>query len=225
MPTSIQFKAPFYPGGYYHIVFKSNDGVLLFATEENRSFFLQKFSLYFHSVSDCLAYCLLDNHVHFIIHLRTGPSLQNCISSIVEEARTVSMKRFLIDPNNVNIIEEVVERQVNSFMASYANAYNKTRSRKGSLFQSPFRRVAIKEESHLQQAIIYVHANAQKHGLIRDFKDYKYSSYWEIIKENPLNVLVEDVLKFFGGKELYIRTHQEQVDHYYNKGWPSSKLE
>ena len=77
----------------------------------------------------------------------------------------------------------------------------------------------------MQQAIIYIHANAQKHGLIKDFKDYKYSSYWEIINDITSNVQVNDVLQFFGGKDQFIRTHQLQVDHFYNKGWPSSKLE
>ncbi len=72
MPTPVQFKAPFYPDCYYHVVFKSVDGVILFATEENHSFFLQKFSLYFQPVSTSLAYCLLDNHVHFIIHTKTS---------------------------------------------------------------------------------------------------------------------------------------------------------
>jgi putative transposase len=98
-------------------------------------------------------------------------------------------------------------------------------SRNGTLFQSPFRRVEIKEDAHLQQAIIYVHANAQKHGLIKDFKDYQCSSYWEIMYNNSMNVQVDKVLQFFGNKECFKSIHQQQVDHYYNKGWPSSKLE
>ncbi len=36
------------------------------------------------------------------------------------------MKRFLDEPNNISIVGELLERQVNSFMASYAIAYNKT---------------------------------------------------------------------------------------------------
>lgn len=225
MPTPVQFKAPFFPQNYYHIVFKSIDGVMLFFEEENYCFFLEKYSLYFNPFCTCLAYCLLDNHVHFIVQVKSELFIKNNILSESVEARTVVMKRFLNEPDNLGLIDEILERQASRFMTSYTNAVNKRFYRNGNLFQTPFRRVEIKEDAHLQQAIIYVHANAQKHGLIRDFKDYKYSSYWEIIKDNPLNVQVEEVLKFFGGKEQYIKTHQEQVNHFYNKGWPSSKLE
>lgn len=225
MPTPAQYKAPFYTDCYYHVVFRSVDGVMLFRTEENRKFFLQKFSLYFQPVSSCLAYCLLDNHVHFIIQVKSAVSLRCCIASLSNETRTVAMKKFIDDHENEKLVGEILERQVNSFMASYANAYNKQGSRKGNLFQSPFRRTQIKEDAHLQQAIIYVHANAQKHGIINDFKTHKYSSYWEIIKGDPLNVRVDAVLQFFGGKEQFIKLHQLQVDHFYKNGWPSSKLE
>jgi len=225
MPTPVQFKAPFYPQSYYHVIFRSVDGVMLFITEENRGFFLQKFSLFLHPVCTCLAYCLLENHVRFIVHIKSAPSLKNFLLSIAEEARTVSMKKFLTEPDREEIIDEILERQANRLMVSYANAYNKRFFRKGNLFQSPFRRVEIKEESHLQQAIIYTHANAQKHGLIKDFKDYRYSSYWEILNDNRANVQINEALQFFGGKEQYIKIHQKQVDHFYNKDWPNSKLE
>jgi REP-associated tyrosine transposase len=225
MPTPAQYKSPFSPECYYHVVFRSVDGVMLFHTDENRIYFLQKFSFYFKPVSTCLAYCLLENHVHFIIRVRSLSSLKENILLISPEAQTMSMKKFLENPGCVDIVENVLERQVNSFMVSYANAYNKRFSRKGNLFQSPFRRVEIKEDSHLQQAIIYVHANAQKHKFIKDFKDHRYNSYWEIIKGDCSNVQINEVLHFFGGKEQFIKIHQQQVDHFYNKGWPSSRLE
>jgi putative transposase len=225
MPTPVQFKAPFYPQGYYHIVFRSVDGVMLFKTEENHDFFLKKYSFYLNPFCTCLAYCLLDSHVHFVIRVKPEASLINSILAISEETRTVSMKKLLDEPNRKELIDEIFERQANRFMTSYANAFNKRFSRKGSLFQSPFRRVEIKEEAHLQQAIIYTHANAQKHGLLADFKDYKYSSYWDILYNTSTYVNVDEVFHFFGGKDQFINIHQSQVDHFYNKGWPSSKLE
>jgi putative transposase len=225
MPTPVQFKAPFLPQCHYHIVFKSVDGVKLFKTEENHDFFLKKFSLYLNPFCACLAYCLLDNHVHFVVQVKAITCLRESILAIPEEMRTESMKKSFDKSFGKEIVDEILERQVNRFMTSYANAFNKKFSRKGSLFQSPFRRIEIKEEAHLQQAIIYVHANAQKHGLVADFKDYKYSSYWEILYHTSAYVQVDEVLQFFGGKDQYINTHQSQIDHFYKNGGPSSKLE
>jgi hypothetical protein len=225
MPTPAQFKAPFYPQKYYHVIFRSVDDVLLFKTLDNRVFFLNRFSNYLHPVCNCLAYCLLNNHAHFIIQVKSRVSLKAAILSTSEEFRTFSMKKFLEKPVKDEMVGEMLERQVNRFMVSYANAFNKMFSRKGTLFQSPFRRVEIKEDAHLQQAIIYVHANAQKHGLIKDFKDHQYSSYWEIMNDNSVNVQVNEVLQFFGNKERFKTIHQQQVDHYYDREWPSSKLE
>jgi putative transposase len=225
MPTPDQFKAPLHPQRYYHAIFRSVDDVLLFRIVDNRDFFLKRFSNYLHPVCNCLAYCLLDNHAHFIIQVKSSVSLKASILSTSEEFRTVSMKKFLEEPDRDEIVDEMLERQVNRFMVSYANAFNKAFSRRGTLFQSPFRRVEIKEDAHLQQAIIYVHANAQKHGLIKDFKDYQYSSYWEIMYDNSMNVQVNDVLQFFDNKERFKTIHQQQIDHYYKRDWPSSKLE
>ena len=56
----------------------------------------------------------------------------------------------------------------------------------GGLFQSPFKRSLINGDDHLQQAIIYVHANAKKYGLIKDFRMYAHSSYHEILSNTFL---------------------------------------
>jgi putative transposase len=224
MPTPVRYKAPFYAGSHYHIIFRSIDGLKLFEVEENHHLFLQRFSRYMFCICDCLAYCLLNNHVHFIIQIKPQDILIRSISAIQKDERTVSMNRFLIEPETENNTDILIERQVNSFMVAYTNAYNLSYIRKGSLFQSPFRRTEIKEESHLQQAIIYTHANAQKHGIIKDYKAYKYSSYWEIVQANSVYVNVSKVLAFFGGRDKFIDLHQIQIDHFYNKGWPVSKL-
>ncbi len=100
-------------------------------------------------------------------------------------------------------------------MVSYVNAYNNLHKRRGSLFISPFRRSVIAGETHLQQAIIYTHANAQKHGLVNDYRCCSHSSYHEIIGGNSLFTDRQAVLGFFGGREQFIAQHKVQADYYY----------
>ncbi len=135
------------------------------------------------------------------------------------------MNSFLADFKNEELLQRLVERQMNSFLVSYSNYLNNKYGRKGGIFQSPFRRIQISDDNHLQQAVIYVHANAQKHRLISDFSNYKHSSYSEILSSDSTFVNVESILNFFGSKENFIKSHKAQVEHYYSNKWPSSKLE
>ena len=122
-------------------------------------------------------------------------------------------------------VNELIERQVNRFLVAYANAFNKAYKRSGSLFQSPFRRSIINDDVHLQQAIIYVHANAQKHDLINDYRSYLYSSYHKIISGISILIDVAAILDFFRGLKEFITLHEQQVAYYYDHNWPSSRLE
>ena len=119
----------------------------------------------------------------------------------------------------------MIERQMNSFLVSFANYTNNKYNRKGGLFQKPFRRIEVADDIHLQQAIIYVHANAQKHNLDLDFRDHPFSSYHPILNNISSYIDVRNLLTFFGGIEKFTTIHKNQVDYYYGGNWPSSKLE
>jgi len=77
----------------------------------------------------------------------------------------------------------------------------------------------------LQQAIVYVHANAQKHQLVSDFKEHVYNSYREILSGESLYVDSKAVIDFFDGEEKFISIHKEQVAYFYANQWPASRLE
>jgi putative transposase len=195
--------------------FRSIDGLQLFQSEENRPFYLRQFALYFQPVADCLAFSLLENHSHFIIKVKHSKDLFASVSAISRQFRTNSMQVFLNDTLNEQLVTKMVERQVNSFMISYAKEINRLFARKGGLFQSPFRRSLITNDQYLQHAIIYTHANAQKHGIVNDFKEYPFTSYHEILAGSSQNVDADLVLNLFGGKEMYIHLHEKQANHFY----------
>ena len=81
------------------------------------------------------------------------------------------------------------------------------------------------DDAYLQQAIIYTNANAQKHKLVRDFANYPYASYQDVMQDRNAWIVVNDVIDFFGSKEKFEALHKVQVDYYYKNNWPSSKLE
>lgn len=224
MPTPPEFKAPFHFNQFYHLLFRSIDGILLFNNEKHRGFFLEKFHRFTTNIFDLWAYSLLNNHVHFIIKVKLEEVIKLNLLKLSVEERTKPMIRFLEKPDETSF-DEVAERHINSFMVSYANTYNNLIERKGGVFQQPFRRSLIAEEAHLQQAVIYVHANAQKHQLVSDFKEHPYNSYREILSGESFCIDCKAVIDFFGGQEKFINLHKEQVAYFYANQWPNSKLE
>jgi hypothetical protein len=60
--------APFYPNEYYHIYNRGNNQQPIFFNHSNYIFFIQKIRDQLLPVADIIAYCLMPNHFHFIIH-------------------------------------------------------------------------------------------------------------------------------------------------------------
>ena len=83
-----------------------------------------------------------------------------------------TMKKILATPDGQDVFDEMTERQVNSFMVSYANYTKNKYQHHGGLFQKPFKRIRIDSDVHLQVAIIYTHANPVKHKIFKDYLFY-----------------------------------------------------
>lgn len=135
------------------------------------------------------------------------------------------MKAFYTEPKNLIFFNSTISRQMNSFLVSFANYTNNKYNRKGGIFQKPFKRIKIESDVHLQQAIIYTNANAQKHGMIADYKRYQYSSYLQTLQNDQYFIDAKSVIHFFGGTVKFLSAHDLQVAYFYQHNWPGSKLE
>ena len=67
---------------YFHIYNRGINSDEIFQTNENRNYFLQQFSKYVIEVADVLAYCLMPNHFHFIIKIKSKEILDNFIKKM-----------------------------------------------------------------------------------------------------------------------------------------------
>lgn len=59
--------------------------------------------------------------------------------------------------------------------------------------------------------IAYIHQNPQKHGFVKDFRDWKYSSYGIILAEKKTIINRDETMKWFGTKDEYLSLHNEWV--------------
>jgi len=178
------------PGNLYHICNRSNNKENLFIEHENYLYFLHLWKKYISPVADTFAYSLPGNHFHFLIRIKEPYPLA------YEDSGTTD-----------TIVKPIVQRFSNLFNA-YAKSFNKRYNRTGSLFQERFRRKIIDSDADLGEVIFYIHANAQRHGLIDDFRKYVHSSYSSLLPENATLLMRTEVMKWFGWKDAFIKHHE-----------------
>ena len=58
-----------------------------------------------------------------------------------------------------------------------------------------------------------LHRNPQKHGLIHDFKKWKYSSYGTFLSKSKTQIETDWVLDWFGGLEEFEKNHLFEEDN------------
>ncbi len=64
------------PAKFYHLYNHANGNENLFRNEENYLFFLKKFAFYVNPIADTYAYCLMPNHIHFLIAIKEEKELE-----------------------------------------------------------------------------------------------------------------------------------------------------
>ncbi len=180
---------PLEPGKYYHIYNRGNNGENIFIEERNYTYFMNLYVKYIDPVAETFAYCLLRNHFHVGVRIK-------------EDLGGFGDLRGLKNPG----------QQFSNFFNAYSKAINRAYGRTGSLFENRYRRKEVTTDRYFQRLIHYIHRNPQKHGFVTDFRDYPYSSYHLFLMDKPNFVKRIEVLDWFGGRDGFIRQHQEYAD-------------
>ena len=213
MPVPSRLVASFEEQSFYHIICKSVAERLLFKTEENKRYFLSRYTNLLHDFVDTYAYCMMNNHVHWLIRTKTVPDILSVLARMPVETLTTTQKKFTA---GLCAYHELIKQQFNRFFISYSLAYNRENNVKGHLFNRPFKRIAVVNDAHFTSLIVYIHANPLKHGAMEDFCEYRWSSYQSLISSQPTKIMREEVLEWFGGKSRFVQTHGEMAEWYYD---------
>jgi putative transposase len=212
MPIPVKYQADFNAGSIYHVFNRTNNKELLFITDENRHYFLRKYRQYLSPFVETFSWCLLPNHFHLLLRVKPAEVITTYLKRKDPNECTLTERQFLNEKAGVG---ELIERAFKNMFQSYSLAFNKQHARKGNLFCKPFRRVEVNKESQFTQAIVYIHANPQKHSIVKDFREYKWSSYDILRAQAPTILLRQEVMEWFGSKELFEKTHIELAQYYY----------
>lgn len=212
MPVNKKYLANFEYEGIYHIYNKTNNRELLFRSDENYFYFLNLFTFYMTAFVEIYAWTLLPNHFHFLIRIKPEKKITQYLRGLPLESQTKSQKKYLVD-NNINVL---IEMEFKRYFISYAMSFNTMYGRSGNLFYRTFKRVEINKDDQFTQVLIYIHANAQKHKMVKRFDKYKWTSFHTIISKTETELLRNEILEWFGGKENFINTHFGLSKYYYS---------
>lgn len=194
-------KTPLLSDSFYHVYNRGINGQPIFFEERNYSFFLQKMVQYISPFMDVYAYCLLGNHFHLLV--KTKPELQ------IPKLMSSSGEMAPLNP----ALKSPSWHYSNAFASlfkSYAQAINKNYGRRGGLFEEPFHRIQVKSDTYFSQLICYIHLNPQKHGFVKDFRDYPHSSYHSHLHQKATKLQRAEVLNWFGNSTEYTTYHMLQ---------------
>ena len=196
----MMYNAAFNENEYYHVFNRANGNELLFRNEDNYDFFLQKIKKYILPVADLYAYCLLPNHYHLVLQLKPTADVGSHYTILKKKA-----------PPPGEWYPDFIALCFGNCQNSYAKSFNKYFFRKGSLFMSPVKRVAIEDDHQLAATIFYTHKNPVHHGIVSKMEDWKFSSYKAFFSTEATNVNRNGTLDFFGGPECFRQFHKQPI--------------
>jgi len=201
-------------GKYYHIYHRGvNKGDIYFSPEDYYKF-IDRYIYYLFLAADTYAYCLLPNHFHLLIRIRTAEEQLRLYNRCKSK---YSVGLFHGDEYG-HFKSYSASSQIGHFLNSYTRHVNTKHQRNGVLFDGKFKRIEIENESYLTYLICYIHRNPIHHRFVDDYESYPYSSYNDLINEEKNFLNRKKVLEYLGGKKNFLSAHQEvliQIDDKY----------
>ncbi len=183
----------FYENTYYHIFNRGNNKENIFYKRENYGYFLRKYIHYLSEYLDTYAFCLLPNHFHLYVGVRS--ELHTGTSSV----------------------HDIISEKFRRLFITYSQAINKQENRTGSLFQKPFKRIPVVTKSHFSSLITYIHLNPKLHAIIDDFRKYPYSSYPSLVSRKATFLNRNEVLSWYDSLEDFIGFHDDMKSIHLDK--------
>lgn len=201
-------------GKYYHIYNRGINGTNLFYEERNYTYFLTKYAHYLGDILDTYAYCLMKNHFHLLVSVK--PNLTNSTHLTGFENLSGVSKNMLdlstSPQTGLHSPDRIVSKKFSDFFNSYSKSINVAQNRTGGLFETPFRRILVDNDAYFSQLIWYIHFNPQKHGFVKDYREYSHTSYHSHLSAKSTKLEREKVISWFGNNDVYTSFHNIQHD-------------
>jgi REP element-mobilizing transposase RayT len=155
----------FTPDNLYHVYNQGNDKQIIFSCDQDYLIFLRMIRKTISPQAEIIAYCLMPNHFHLLIHT------DERVGAIIKQGG------LLIDP---------LTNGFRKLLSGYARIYNQRYNKTGSLFQQKTKTKCLSDAligtSHNLQdyyfnCFHYIHQNQLRAGLVEKLEDWEFSSF------------------------------------------------
>jgi REP element-mobilizing transposase RayT len=174
----MSYTIPLEPGKFYHIYNRGNNGENIFIAERNYAYFLNLYARHITPVAETFSYSLLRNHFHLLTRIR-------------DQTEPLAASQAF-----------------SNFFNAYTKSINRAYERTGALFERPFRRIEITTPQYCLRLVHSIHWNPQKHGFVKDFRDWPYISYYALLSDRATFLQRQQVLDWFNGRIEFDAIHQ-----------------
>jgi putative transposase len=184
-------------GKVYHIFNRGVNKMPIFRTQSNYEYFLK---LYFERVGplvDTYAWCLMRNHFHLMVRVKSQSEIVNKLSAVLEADRLIGL-----NPS----------KQFSNLFVAYAMAYNKQEGRKGTLFERPFCRIEVDSLKYFRDLVVYIHRNPVHHGFVQKPMDYEWTSFHDYFSVLPSGIERDTVVGWFDSTTNFKTFHRKPQD-------------
>lgn len=167
----------------YHIYNQGNNHQKIFFNRQNYLFFLKKIREHISPYADVLAWCLMPNHFHLMVFVKT-------VELEIDGSKDLNKRKKTRTLNN----------SIGLLLRAYTRAINNQERRSGSIYRRTTKAECISkidgianaflnteeggshiaqipEKEYLQSCFNYIHNNPVKAGLAKNSKDWEFSSY------------------------------------------------
>jgi len=199
----------FEAGCMYHVFNHAIGKENLFRSEDNYRYFLSKFAQYVYPVAETFAYCLMPNHFHFFIRIRSFEEVKEHFQYLVQEKKQNPQVFDGYGKFNVN---KFIKLQFGHFLNGYAQAYNKRYQRKGGLFLHFLKCKLVDSPNYRTRLIHYVHFNPVHHEICRSPCEWIFSSYHAYLSQQKSKLAKNEALDWFGGESAFLKCHHQKPD-------------
>lgn len=199
MPSRI---TPFFNGQIYHIFNRGTEKRAISENNRDRQRFLETINYYQFS----------------------GPKPKFSHYSPIQNSRIDSSQKiveiicFCLMPNHFHLlVRQLKEGGITEFISkltnSYTKYYNIKYNRVGPLFQGEFKSVLVESDEQLVHVSRYIHLNPLTSFLVKDLKNYQWSSYPEYLDTKKGISVKEPILNYFQSIKEYQKFIQDQAEY------------
>ena len=195
------------PDATYHVYNRANGNEILFMTDENYRFFLAKYNQYISPIAHTYCYCLMPNHFHFLIQIKSEAELNVFFNSKEKFSKTLQGFKTLEGFAKQEPLSKLLSMQFSHLFNSYCQAFNKQNNRKGSLLMHPYKRKRVTDIKYLLKLVHYIHYNPIEAKLCETPTKWPFSSYTSLISKTDTTLKRQEVINWFNDIDNFIYVH------------------